>query len=144
MRNTVQYDIVSIRNDFPILEREIFGKPLVYLDNGASTQRPVQVIDAIGTLYKKNYANVHRGIHWLSDQSTDLYEEAREKVRQFVGAEKRSEIIFTTGCTMAINLVARSWGDANVGPGDEILVTAGRPDEDHRKVRSRGGGGLGG
>ena len=99
------------------------GKPLVYLDNAATTQRPRQVIDAIVDVYSTKYANVHRGIHWLSDQTTDLYEEAREKVRAFINAPAREEVIFTHGTTEGINLVARSWGDANVKPGDEILLT---------------------
>ena len=98
-------------------------KPLVYLDNAATTQRPRQVIQSLVDTYEQHYANVHRGIHWLSDQSTDLYEESREAVRQFIGAKLRSEIIFNTGATMGINQVARSWGDANVRQGDEILLT---------------------
>ncbi|MCA9262506.1 MAG: cysteine desulfurase, partial [Planctomycetales bacterium] len=97
--------------------------PLIYLDNAASTQRPRQVIQSLVDMYEKHYANVHRGIHWLSEQSTDFYTEARETVRRFINAERAHEVIFTTGTTSAINLVARSWGDANVGPGDEILLT---------------------
>jgi len=117
-------DPLRWRSDFPILSTVIHGdKPLAYLDNGATTQRPRQVIDSLVDIYEKHYSNVHRGIHWLSDQSTDRYEEAREKVRQFINAPKLSEVIFTTGATSAINLVARSWGDANVGEGDEIIVT---------------------
>ncbi len=117
-------DPATLRGDFPILESVLHGdQPLVYLDNAATTQRPRQVIDAIVDVYEKRYANVHRGIHWLSDQSTDLYEEAREKVRQFIGAAHRDEIIFTPGTTEGVNLVARSWGDTNVGPGDEIVLT---------------------
>lgn len=122
--NACQLDTSAIRADFPILSRTLHdGVPLTYLDNAATTQRPRQVIQAMVETYEQNYANVHRGIHWLSDQSTDLYEEAREKVRAFISAPVREEVIFTTGATGAINLVARSWGDANVGPGDEILVT---------------------
>ncbi len=114
----------SLRIDFPILSTIIRDdRRLVYLDNAATTQRPRQVIDAIVETYERHYANVHRGIHWLSDQSTDLFEEAREKVRRFIGAEHAHEVIFTTGTTLAINLVARSWGDANVGTDDEIIVT---------------------
>lgn len=113
-----------LRIDFPILSTIIRNdKRLVYLDNAATTQRPRQVIDTIVDTYERHYANVHRGIHWLSDQSTDLFEESREKVRRFIGAEHANEVIFTTGTTLAINLVARSWGDANVGPDDEIIVT---------------------
>ncbi len=122
--STCQLDTEKIRADFPILSTTLYdGVPLTYLDNAATTQRPRQVIEAIVDTYEHHYANVHRGIHWLSDHSTDLYEQARDKVRVFIGARAREEVIFTTGTTGAINLVARSWGDANVGPGDEILVT---------------------
>ena len=96
---------------------------LVYLDNAATTQRPRQVIQALVDTYEKHYANVHRGIHWLSDQSTDLYEEARCKVQRFLGVEQPHEVIFTTGATAGINLVARSWGDSQVRAGDEILLS---------------------
>ena len=112
------------RPDFPILSRSVHdGVPLVYLDNAASTQRPRQVIQAIVDTYEQDYANVHRGIHWLSDRSTDLFEQARGKVQRFVNAAEPEEIIFTRGTTEGINLVARSWGDANLKPGDEILLT---------------------
>lgn len=112
------------RPDFPILARTLHGGvPLVYLDNAATAQRPRQVIQALVDTYEQHYANVHRGIHWLADQSTDLYEEARQKVRQFIGAAAAEEVIFATGATAAINLVARSWGDTCVRAGDEILVT---------------------
>ncbi len=114
----------SLRDDFPILSRDILeGHPLVFLDNAASTQRPRQVIDAISNVYEHDYANVHRGIHTLSERSTELYELAREKVRAFVGAKHAREVIFTPGTTASINLVARSWGGANLQPGDEILTT---------------------
>ncbi len=113
-----------LRADFPILGQTVHGDwPLAYLDNAATTQRPRQVIDTLVDVYEKHYANVHRGIHWLSEQSTDLYEEARQAVRNLVHAEHLEEMIFTTGTTAAINLVARSWGDSCVGAGDEILVT---------------------
>ena len=112
------------RPDFPILASVLHGdKPLVYLDNAATTQRPRQVIQSLVDVYEKHYANVHRGIHWLSDQSTDLYEESREKIRAFINAPSREEVIFTYGTTEGINLVARSWGDANIRAGDEILLT---------------------
>jgi len=121
---TSRLDVQSLRNDFPILSTKIHGdKPLVYLDNAASTQRPRSVIDAMTTAYEEQYANVHRGIHWLSELSTDLYENARETVQRFVNARRNHEIVFTSGTTASINLVARSWGDANVGQGDEILLT---------------------
>jgi cysteine desulfurase/selenocysteine lyase len=121
---TLPLDPARLRKDFPILATVLHGdKPLAYLDNAATTQRPRAVIDTLVETYEKHYANVHRGIHWLSDQSTDLYEEAREKVRRFIGAPQRHEVIFTTGTTGSINTVARSWGDANVRAGDEILLT---------------------
>jgi cysteine desulfurase / selenocysteine lyase len=114
----------SLRDDFPILQQTVHdGHPLVFLDNAASTQRPRQVIEVLRRVYERDYANVHRGIHTLSERSTEQYEEAREKVRAFIGAEKALEIIFTPGTTAGINLVARSWGDANVKSDDEILVT---------------------
>jgi cysteine desulfurase/selenocysteine lyase len=113
-----------LRPDFPILATLLHDRwPLVYLDNAATTQRPQAVIDAIVQTYQRQYANVHRGIHWLSDQSTDLYEEARRKVQQFIHAPSLEEVIFTRGCTEGINLVARSWGDANLRAGDEIVLT---------------------
>ncbi len=122
--DTLPIDAEKLRRDFPILSTVIRGdKPLVYFDNAATTQRPRAVIDSLVEMYEQHYANVHRGIHWLSDQSTDRFEDAREKVRAFINAPKRHEIIFTTGTTMAVNLVARSWGDAIVGEGDEILVS---------------------
>lgn len=118
-------DPAALRRDFPILDIRLHeaGVPLVYLDNAATTQSPKPVVDAMVKAYEGTYANVHRGIHWLSDQATIAYEGAREKVRAFINAESTDEIIFTRGTTEAINLVARSWGDANVKAGDEILLT---------------------
>jgi cysteine desulfurase/selenocysteine lyase len=117
-------DVDRIRADFPILSYlRPDGKPLIYLDNAATTQRPRQVIESLVDVYEQKYANVHRGIHWLSDQTTDLYEEAREKIRAFINAPAREEVIFTHGTTESINLVARSWGDANLKAGDEILLS---------------------
>ena len=114
----------SLRGDFPILKELIHGdKPLVYLDNAATTQRPRQVISTMVRMYESEYANVHRGIHWLSDQSTDRYEDARKKAQQLINAERTTEVIFTTGTTAAINLVASSWGGANIKSGDEIILT---------------------
>lgn len=114
----------SLRDDFPILQQVVHDEhPLVFLDNAASTQRPRQVIEVLRRVYERDYANVHRGIHTLSERSTEQYEEAREKVQAFIGAEKPTEILFTSGTTAGINLVARSWGDANVKAGDEIIVT---------------------
>ena len=119
------FDPNTVRGDFPILSQSLpdGGPPLVFLDSAASSQRPRQVIDAIVEMYEKHYANVHRGIHWLSDQSTDRYEEARRKVREFVRTPESHEVLFTHGTTESINLVARSYGDANVKAGDEIVVT---------------------
>jgi cysteine desulfurase / selenocysteine lyase len=114
----------ALRADFPILEQNVHGDhPLVFLDSAASTQRPRQVIEVLRRVYERDYANVHRGIHTLSERSTEQYEDAREKVRAFIGAEKSLEVVFTSGTTAGINLVARSWGDANVKRGDEIVVT---------------------
>lgn len=117
-------DPQKLRADFPILAQQAHGRAaLAYFDNAASAQRPRTVIDAMVEMDQRHYANVHRGIHWLSEQATDLYEQAREKVRAFINAASDREIIFTSGTTAAINLVARSWGDANVTAGDEILVS---------------------
>ena len=114
----------SLRDDFPILSNDVLdGHPLVFLDNAASTQRPRQVIGAIRQVYERDYANVHRGIHTLSERSTEQYEQARENVRAFINAKHSHEVIFTQGTTASINLVARSWGEANLKPGDEILTT---------------------
>jgi cysteine desulfurase/selenocysteine lyase len=118
-------DVDAIRADFPILAAKVHGdRPLVYLDSTASSQRPRQVIERIAQVYEEEYANVHRGIHWLSERSTELYEDARERVASFIGAASAmEEVVFTQGTTASINLVARSWGDANTSPGDEILLT---------------------
>ena len=117
------YDLNQIRADFPILSREVYGKPLVYLDNAATTQKPLCVLDAMREEYLNVNANVHRGVHYLSQQATDLHEAAREKVRQFINASKIEEIIFTRGTTEAINLVAQSFCESQMQPGDEVIVT---------------------
>ena len=117
------YDVQKIREDFPILQREVYGKPLVYLDNAATTQKPLCVLDAMRDEYLNVNANVHRGVHYLSQQATDLHEEAREKVRQFINAQKTEEIVFTRGTTEAINLVASSFCESQMQVGDEVLVT---------------------
>ena len=117
------YDINKIREDFPILSREVYGKPLVYLDNAATTQKPLCVLDAMRDEYINVNANVHRGVHYLSQQATDLHEAAREKVREFINASKIEEIVFTRGTTEAINLVASSFCESQMQPGDEIIVT---------------------
>jgi len=117
-------DVEAIRGDFPILASAVHdGIPLIYLDNAATTQRPRQVIDAVSTAYERQYANVHRGIHFLSELSTDLYERARENVQRFIHARRSHEVIFTAGTTASINLVARSWGDARLRADDEVLLT---------------------
>jgi cysteine desulfurase/selenocysteine lyase len=116
-------DVVAIRADFPILDQEINGKPLVYLDNAASSQRPRQVIDAISGYYEHDHANVHRGVHTLSQRATDAYEGTREIVREFINAGDTKEIIFVRGTTEAVNLVAQSFVRPKLGSGDEILIS---------------------
>ena len=117
------YNINKVREDFPILSREVYGKPLVYLDNAATTQKPLCVLDAMREEYLNVNANVHRGVHYLSQQATDLHEAAREKVRQFINAAKTEEIVFTRGTTEAINLVASSFCESQMKEGDEVLVS---------------------
>ena len=117
------YNINKVREDFPILSRQVYGRPLVYLDNAATTQKPLQVLDAMREEYLNVNANVHRGVHYLSQQATDLHEAARETVRQFINARKTEEIIFTRGTTEAINLVASSFCLSQMKAGDEVLVT---------------------
>jgi cysteine desulfurase/selenocysteine lyase len=117
------YDVDRIRADFPILFREVYGKPLVYLDNGASAQKPRSVLDAIDYAYKMEYANVHRGLHYLSNTATSRFEEARETVRRFLNAPSTDEIIFTRSSTEAINLVAASYGGMKIKEGDEIVLS---------------------
>ncbi|WP_029618245.1 cysteine desulfurase [Pseudorhizobium marinum] len=117
------YDVEAIRRDFPILSREIYGKPLVYLDNGASAQKPQVVIDAISNAYSSEYANVHRGLHFLSNAATDAYEASRETVRRFLNAGSVDEIVFTKSSTEAINTVAYGWGMPKIGEDDEIVIT---------------------
>jgi len=117
-------DIERVRADFPILAQSVQGNPLVYLDNGATTQKPHTVIDTVGEYYRRDNANVHRGVHELSGRATAAYEGARDKIRAFINAGSTREIIFTRGTTEAINLVAQSYGRPRLGPGDEILITA--------------------
>lgn len=116
-------DINKVRADFPILSRTIHGKPLVYLDNGATAQKPLQVLDALDSMHRELNANIHRGAHFLSEQSTEKYEDAREVIRGFINAASTREIIFTAGTTAAINLVAFSFGEKFVKAGDEIVVS---------------------
>jgi cysteine desulfurase/selenocysteine lyase len=116
-------DPLVVRADFPILAREIHGKPLAYLDNAASSQKPRAVIEAMAQFYRAHYANIHRGVHTLSEEATAAYEAARDKVAAFIHAPDRHGVVFTRNATEAINLVAYTWGRANVGPGDRIVVT---------------------
>ncbi len=116
-------DVSAVRSDFPILDREVNGHPLVYLDNGASAQKPLPVISAINHAYHNEYANVHRGLHYLSNAMTDKYEQVRETIRTFIGASHGEEIIYTTGSTEGINLVAYSWAMPRMIAGDEIILS---------------------
>src|SRR5690554_27305 len=117
------YPIDRIRQDFPILHREVNGQPMIYLDNGASTQKPLQVIDAISSYYSELNSNIHRGVHYLSQAATEAYEESRKKIQKFIGAAHDHEVIFTSGTTAGINLVAHAFGKEYVKPGDEILIS---------------------
>lgn len=117
------YDIQKIREDFPILDREVYGKPLIYLDNGATTQKPRQVVEAITDEYYSVNANVHRGVHFLSQQATELHEASRETVRRFINARSSNEIVFTRGTTESINLLASSFADSRMKEGDEVIVS---------------------
>ena len=113
----------KLRADFPILRQEIHGKPLVYLDNAATSQKPIAVLEALRSYYENDNANVHRGVHTLSSRATDAYEGARDKVAAFVNAASRQEIVYTRNASEAINLVAYAWGNANISRGDEIILT---------------------
>jgi cysteine desulfurase/selenocysteine lyase len=117
-------DINKIRADFPVLNQKIYNKEYVYLDNGATTQKPKQVIDAISDFYKNTNSNIHRGVHYLSEKSTEAYEAVRKNVQNFINAKHEHEIIFTKGTTDSINLVAFSFGELYVKEGDEIIITA--------------------
>ncbi len=117
------YDLDAVRADFPILAREVHGRPLVYLDNGASAQKPRAVIDAVSEIYASEYANVHRGLHHLSSVATERYEATRAIVQRFLGARHEDEIVFTSGATMAINMVSYAWAAPRLQPGDEIVLS---------------------
>ena len=117
------FDLAAIRRDFPILRRRVEGEPLVYLDSAASSQRPVQVLAELTRFYRDHNANVHRGVHTLSVEATELYEGVREKVRALVGGASEREVIFTSGTTASINLVAHGWARARLGPGDEVVIS---------------------
>ncbi|MDX3893318.1 cysteine desulfurase [Pusillimonas sp.] len=122
--STIPNTVLDLAHDFPILARPVHGKRLTYLDNGATTQKPLSVIQAESRFYEQSNANIHRGVHWLSQHATDLYEAGRVTVRDFLNASRDDEIVFTRGTTESINLVAQSWGRANLQAGDEILITA--------------------
>ena len=117
------YDVAVIRKDFPILATQVYGKPLVYLDNAASAQKPSVVLDRIRHAYTAEYANVHRGLHYLANAATEAYENSREKVRAFINAARPEEIVFTRNATEAINLVAYTFGRERIRPGDEIVLS---------------------
>ena len=117
-------DISEIRNDFPILGRTVYGKPLIYFDNGATTQKPVCVVDAVREVYTSYNGNIHRGVHAMSDFTSEAFENAREKVRRFINAAEKEEIIFTSGTTGSINAVAFSFGERFIRPGDEVVISA--------------------
>lgn len=119
----MSYNVEEIRQDFPILQREVYGCPLVYLDNAATTQKPRSVVEAISNEYFSTNANVHRGVHFLSQKATDLHEAARERVRQFINARSTAEVLFTRGTTESLNLVASSFGEAFLKEGDEVIVS---------------------
>ncbi len=123
MLMTGAYDVARIRKDFPILAMQVYGKPLVYLDNAASAQKPQAVLDRLNRAYTAEYANVHRGLHYLANTATEAYEDAREKVRAFLNAPRKEEIIFTRNATEAINLVAATFGREQIKPGDEIVLS---------------------
>src|SRR6202140_2858273 len=120
---TASYDVEAIRTDFPILAERPYGKPLVYLDNAASAQKPRAVLDRLAHFYEHEYANVHRGLHYLANAATDAYEAARESVRRYLNAGSIEEIVFTRSATEAINLVASSFGLSGIGEGDEIVLS---------------------
>lgn len=119
----MSYNVEDIRQDFPILQREVYGRPLVYLDNAATTQKPRSVVEAISNEYFSTNANVHRGVHFLSQKATDLHEAARERVRQYINARSTAEVLFTRGTTESLNLVASSFGEAFLKEGDEVIVS---------------------
>ncbi len=115
--------LASLRSQFPVLERQVHGKPLVYLDNAATTQKPLAVLEALDTYYRRYNSNIHRGVHTLSEEATTAYEDARTRIARLINAASAKQTIFTRNATEAINVVAHSWGRANLGPGDEVLIT---------------------
>jgi len=123
-KGTAGFDVRKVRRDFPILAQKVHGRPLVYLDNAATTQKPQAVMDSLTRFYRQDCANIHRGVHLLSERATAAYEQSRAKVRRFLNARSDAEIIFVRGATEGINLVAQTYGRAHLGPGDEVLVSA--------------------
>ena len=117
------FDVKEIREEFPILSKRVHNKPLCYLDNGASAQKPQRVLDAINRTYSSEYANVHRGLHFLSNTATDRFEAVREKIQGFLGAKSSDEIVFTSGTTEGINLISYGWAENNLSKGDEIILS---------------------
>lgn len=123
MMTNISYDIENIRKQFPVLHQQVNNRPLVYLDNAATTQKPISVIEALEVYYKTTNANIHRGAHYLANKATVQFEGTREKIRSFINAKETAEIIFTSGTTDSINLVAQAWGRKNIAAGDEILLS---------------------
>lgn len=123
LKNSTAYDVDAVRRDFPILSEKVYGKPLVFLDSGASAQKPRQVIDAMSACMQRQYSNVHRGAHYMSAATTDEHEKSRETVQKFLNAEHSEEIIFTANVTMSINLVAHAYGRAFLKAGDEVIIS---------------------
>ena len=117
------FDVQKIRSEFPILARTVYGKPLVYLDSGATAQKPLQVIETLDRLHREQNANIHRGVHLLSEEMTERYEEARARIADWIGAEEKAEVVFTAGATASLNTVAYAWGDRFVGAGDNLVVS---------------------
>ena len=117
------FDVEKIRGEFPLLGRKVYGRPLVYLDSGATAQKPLAVIEAVDRLHREGNANIHRGVHLLSEEATERYEAARERIARFIGASSKEEVVFTSGATASLNTVAYAWGDAFVGAGDNIVVS---------------------
>ena len=117
------FDVEKIREEFPILGRKVYGRPLVYLDSGATAQKPLSVIETVDRLHREGNANIHRGVHLLSEEATELYEAARQRIADFIGASAKEEVVFTAGATASLNTVAYAWGDAFVGAGDNIVVS---------------------
>ena len=117
------FDVEKIREEFPILRQKVYGKPLIYLDSGATAQKPLQVLERVDWLARNLNANIHRGVHLLSEEATELYEAARQRTADFIGAAEKEEVVFTAGATASLNTVAYAWGDAFVGAGDNIVVS---------------------